>query len=191
MSQEVTVHVNRGSTDSLEAAVTTLETRGSFNLLLDGNERPAHVHCRLHGGLERIATLETSNYYVEADGETVVPVHVAAENLETPIEGTLEVVTGYGSETIMVPVVVKPAPGPVDVDESLAEPATPTPEPSTLERVVTTSGLDPVTLAVVALGLVAIGIATATAATVGGTLSMIGVGIVAVGFCVALVLLVR
>lgn len=191
MSQEVTVHVNRGSTDSLEAAVTTLETRGSFNLLLDGNERPAHVHCRLHGGLERIATLETSNYYVEADGETVVPVHVAAENLETPIEGTLEVVTGYGSETITVPVVVKPAPGPVDVDESLAEPATPTPEPSTLERVVTTSGLDPATLAVVALGLVAIGIATVTAATVGGTLSMIGVGIVAVGFCVALVLLVR
>ncbi|SEH11644.1 hypothetical protein SAMN04487967_0447 [Natronorubrum sediminis] len=191
MPQEVTVHVNRGSTDSLEAAVSALETRGSFNLLLDGHERPAHVHCRLHGDLERIATLETSNYYVETEGETVVPVHVAAENLESAIEGQLEVVTGYGSETVTVPVVVKPAPGPVDVDESLAEPANPTPEPSPLERVVTTSGLDPATLAVVALGLVAIGIATVTAATVGGTLSMIGVGIVAVGFCVALVLLVR
>ncbi|SDJ89959.1 DUF7524 family protein [Natronorubrum texcoconense] len=190
MSREVTVHVNRGSADSLETAVGTLETRESFGLLLESHGPPAHVHCRLGGDLERIASLETSNYYVESEGETYVPVHVASEAIDRPVEGTLEVLTGYGSESLSIPVVAKPAPGEVDVDDSLAEPAQREPEPSALERAVTATGLEPATLVVVALGIVAVAIATTTAAAIGGPLAMVGVGIVAIGFCVAVALLV-
>lgn len=191
MSSEVTVHVNRGSADSLETAVGSVETRGSFELRLQSHGPPAHVHCRLDGDLARIATLETSNYYVEPDGETVVPVRVTAEAIDAPIEGTLEVLTGYGSESLTIPVRVEPAPSGVDVDESLAEPAQTAPEPTALERMLDATGLEPATLAVVALGLVAVGIASMTAATIGGPVAMGGIAIVAVGFCVALGLLLR
>ncbi len=191
MSQEVTVHVNRGSADSLETAVGTLEVRGSFDLHLQSHDTPAHVHCRLGGDIERIATLPESNYYVEADGETIVLVRVNAEAIERPLEGTLEVLTGYGSESLSIPVTVKPAPGGVDVDESLSKPAQNAPEPSELERLIATVGLEPATLGVIALGLVAVGIAVLTAATIGGPVAMAGLAIVSIGFLVALVLLIR
>ncbi|WP_436347743.1 DUF7524 family protein [Natronorubrum sp. FCH18a] len=191
MSREATVHVNRGSADSLETAVGTLETRDSFNLVLESHGPPAHVHCRLAGDLERIATLETSNYYVESEGETIVPVHVASETIDRPVEGVLEVLTGYGSESLSIPVVAKPAPAAVDVDDSLGKPPQSEPEPTAFERAVAASGLEPATLVVVALGIVAVGIATTTAAAIGGPLAMAGVGIVAIGFCVAVLLLLQ
>ncbi|MXV64031.1 hypothetical protein GS429_18570 [Natronorubrum sp. JWXQ-INN-674] len=189
MSPEVTVHVNRGSADSLETAVGTLETRDSFTLVLRSHGAPAHVHCRLHGDLERIATLETSNYYVEADGETIVPVRLATEAIDAPIEGELEVLTGYGSESLSIPVVANPAPAAVDIDESLAEPAASGPEPSVVERGLAATGLEPGTLAVVALGLFAVGIGALTAATIGGPVATLGIAIVVVGLAVALFLL--
>ncbi|ELY43840.1 DUF7524 family protein [Natronorubrum sulfidifaciens] len=191
MSREVAVHVNRGSAESLETAVDTLEVRGSFDLRLQSHGPPAHVHCRLEGDIERVVTLPESNYYVEADGETVVLVRVSAEAIERPLEGTLEVLTGYGSESLSIPLTVKPAPGDVDVDESLAKPAQNAPERSDLERLVATVGLEPATLGVVALGLVAVGIAVLTAATIGGPVAMAGLAIVSVGFLVALMLLIR
>lgn len=191
MSPEVTVHVNRGSTDSLETAVSTLETRGSFNLVLQSHGPPAHAHCRLHGDLERIATLDTSNYYVESEGETIVPIRVNAEVIDSPIEGTLEVLTGYGSESLPIPVTVAPALGEVDIDESLAEPAQPTPQPTALERVLAVTGLEPATLAIVVLGLVTIGIGIVTTATIGGSVATAGLAIVVAGFAVALFLLGR
>ena len=191
MSPEVTVHVNRGSAASLETDVDAFETRSSFDLLLDGHGSPAHVHCRLAGDLERIATLETSNYYVEATGETFVPVHVAADAIDDPVEGELEVLAGYGSESLSIPVVVKPAPAEVDVDDSLAEPGSSSPEPTLLERALAAVGLEPATIAVVALGLLAVGIGAVTAAAFGGPVATAGVAIVVLGFCVALALLVR
>ncbi|ELY74675.1 hypothetical protein C487_14624 [Natrinema pallidum DSM 3751] len=53
---EVSVHVNRGAAEALEATSGTLETSASFSVLLYGHETPAHVHCRLDGDLERIAS---------------------------------------------------------------------------------------------------------------------------------------
>lgn len=191
MSREVIVHVNRGAGDSLESAVGHLEVRGSFDLRLQSHGTPAHVHCRLDGDLERIASLPESNYYVDADDELVVLIRVDAEAIDRPVEGTLEVLTGYGSESIAIPVTVKPAPGDVDVDDSLAKPSQSTPEPGLLERVGTGIGIEPATLGVVALGLVAVAIAAMTAATIGGPVAMASLAIVGVGFLVALVLLVR
>ena len=189
MSPEVTVHVNRGSADSLETAVDTLEVRDSFTLRLEGHGSPAHVHCRLDGALARIGSLETSNYYVEPEGETLVPVRVAADAIDDPVEGTLEVVTGYGSESLSIPVVIGPAPPEVDVDESRAEPGRSSSEPTALARAIGAVGLDPATLAVVALGLVAIAVGTVTAAAIGGPVATAGIAIVVVGVAVALSLL--
>ena len=189
MSPEVTVHVNRGSADSLETATDTLEVRGSFDLLLQSHGPPAHVHCRLAGDVERISTVDTSNHYVEPDGETIVRVRVAAEAIETPVEGELEVLTGYGSESLSIPVTVRPAPAAVDIDESLADPAPKESDPTPLERALVATGLEPATVAVVALGLFAIGIGAVTTATIGGPLATIGLGIVVLGVAVGLFLL--
>ncbi|WP_339104394.1 hypothetical protein [Haloterrigena salinisoli] len=193
MSQEVTVHVNRGSTDSLEPSVDSVATRGSFDLRLVSHGSPAHVHCRLDGDLQRIAALETPNYYVEGGGETIVPVSVSAEAIDEPIDGALEVLIGYGSESVAVPVTVAPVPAAVDVDESLAEPGRgdSSPSPTALDRVLATSGLDPGTLAIGVLGLVAVGIGTLTAAAIGGPVATAGAVIVVAGVVAALLLLAR
>ncbi|AEH38311.1 DUF7524 family protein [Halopiger xanaduensis] len=197
---EVTVHVNRESPDTLEAATTTVSTRGSFVLALRGHESPAHVHCRLadadtDASFSRHVSLDQSNYYVEA-GETIeVPVGVDAEAIDDPVTGRLEVVTGYGSESVTIDVTVKPKPAAVDVDESLSKPpsrdqsADQTAAEKVLQRLFGASGLDTGTLAVLALGLVALAIATATAATIGGLAAMFGFIVVAGGVVIALALL--
>jgi len=166
----------------------SLETDDSFLLSLSGHESPAHVHCRrLAGDLERIASLEEANYFVEPDGVTTVPIAVNADVIERPVDGHLEVLTGYGSESISIAVTVVPGPPDVDVDESLAEPARSEPEPTTLERAVDRvsdiAGLEPGTLAVLALGLVSVGIAALTAASIGSPVVTAGLAIVVVGFC--------
>ncbi|OLZ41448.1 hypothetical protein A6E15_10835 [Natrinema saccharevitans] len=190
---EVTVHVNRESTDALETAASALEVDGSFAVRLAGHDAPAHVHCRLAGDLERIAALEEGNYYVEPNAVTTVPVAVDADAIDGPVEGTLEVLTGYGAESIAIAVTVVPGPPAVDVDDSLAAPADTEPEATEidppLDRLV--GGLEPATLAVAALGLVAIGVGGATAATIGGPVTAAGLVIVLAGVAVGLLLLVR
>ncbi len=192
---EVTVHVNRESADGLETAASAVEVEGSFALRLAGHDAPAHVHCRLGGDLERIASLAEGNYYVEPDAVTTVPVGVDADAIDEPVEGNLEVVAGYGAETASIAVTVVPGPPAVDVDDSLAEPADTGPESTEsgriLDRIAGVGGLEPATLAVAALGLVAIGVGGATAATIGGPVTAAGLVIVLVGVAVALLLLVQ
>lgn len=188
----VTVHVNRGSEDTLETAVSAFETAEPFDIALRGHEAPAHVHCRLTGDLARIATLDQPNYYVEPEKVTAVPIDVDAGAITQPVEGTVEVLAEYGSESVAIPVTVEPGPPGVDVDESLAEPAPSPPESTTttlLDRLETESGVQPATIAVLMLGLVAIAIATMTAATIGGTIAAVGLGVVVLGFVAALGLL--
>ncbi len=192
---EVTVHVNRRSANALDPASTALETDGSFRLSLKGHESPAHVHCRLDGDLERIASLAGANYYVEPDHVTSVPVVVDTDRLEQPVDGQLEVLTGYGSESISIDVTVVPGPPDVDVDESLAEPARSEPEPTPLERaiarVAAVNELESGTLAVLALGVVALGVGALTAASIGGPVATVGLAIVVAGVVVALFLLLQ
>lgn len=191
---EVSVHVNRGNDNALEPAADVLETDESFDLRLHGHESPAHVHCRLDGGIERIASLDQSNYYVEPGTETIVPIAVDAATVDHSIEGRLEVLTGYGSESVTIAVTVVPGASDVDIDESLAEPAQREPDQTAFERtigrVVPGTGLEPATLAVLALGLVAVVIAAVTAATIASPVVTVGLGIVIVGVVAALLLLV-
>ncbi|WP_049923993.1 DUF7524 family protein [Halopiger djelfimassiliensis] len=190
---EVTVHVNRGVSDSLEVDGDDgpIETSESIVVRLHGHESPAHVHCRLDGDLERIASLETPNYYVEPGDVTAVPIAVDTDSIAESVDGHLEVLTGYGSEAVSIPVTVTPGPPDIDVDESLAEPSRSEPEPTALDRLTGVGGPEPATVAVVALGVVSLGIGTTMAATIGGPAATIGAGIVVVGFVVALSLLLR
>ncbi|WP_265111171.1 DUF7524 family protein [Halosolutus halophilus] len=192
---EVTVHVNRGSTDVLETDVGSVETCESIALVLRGHETPAHVHCRLDERLDRVASIQQPNYYVEPDDVTPVPISVDSDTIDRPVEGTLEIVGGYGAESVSIDVTVTPDPPQVDVDDSLSEPTRSEPEPTPIERAV--NAVSPLldiemgTIAVVALGLVAIGIATATAATIGGPVAVGGLAIVVIGVAVGLGLLMR
>lgn len=192
---EVTVSVGRGGPDTIDADRTSLETQASFGIVLESRSRPAHVHCRLGGGLARIATLDQSNYYVDTAQETFVPVVVDVEDVPEPVEGTLELSTGYGAASVTIDVTVTPGPSSVDVDETLAEPRRPDPEPAPaegpLETVAAGVGLDPETGWVLALGALAVGIAAATAAVVGGAVAFVGFLVVALGVGAAVVLLLR
>ncbi|AFZ72089.1 DUF7524 family protein [Natronobacterium gregoryi] len=196
LSNEVTVHVNRGESDTLELESADgdrldLEVSRSFRLTLRGHETPAHVHCRLDGGLSHIASIDHPNYYVGPGDVTSVPVEIDADGVDALVEGQLEVLTGYGSESVTVEVIVTPGSARIDVDESLAEPSRDEPEPPVLERVSSAAQVDPGTLAVGALGLFAIAIATMTAMTIASPAALVGLGAVIVGVAVAGLLLVR
>ncbi|WIV68696.1 hypothetical protein QQ977_03825 [Natrialbaceae archaeon AArc-T1-2] len=185
--EEITVHVSHEGPDTIAAATDSLEVRESFGIVLESHGGPAHVHCRLDDALDRVVTLENTNYYVEPPEETYVPVFV--DDVDEPVTGRLEVSTGYGATATTVAVTVAPSPAGVEVDESLSRPREPEPEPTPLERIV--AGVDSGTLGVLALGAVAIGTAAVTAAVVGGFVAFVGFLVVAVGVGVALVLLLR
>lgn len=187
-SEEVTVHIARDDPDSLEAGASSIETRESFGVVLRNHGSPVHVHCGLGGNLTRIASMDQSNYYVEADEEAYVPVIV--DGVEGPVSGTLEVSTGYGAQSVRIDVTVNPDPSPVDVDESLGHPTRSEPEP-TGGSFVDAVGVEPETIAIVALGVVAVLIALVAAVVVGGTAATVGFLVVAGGVGAALALLLR
>ncbi|RQG90256.1 hypothetical protein EA462_09760 [Natrarchaeobius halalkaliphilus] len=187
---QITVYVNRGTTDSLEAETESIETHRTFTLDLQGYERPAHVHCRILGDLDRIVSIDQSNYYLEPGVETGVPVEIDSARIDEPVDGQLEIVTGYGAESLTIDLTVTPAPDTgIDVDRSLSKPSRPTPEPSPFEQLFSRLVLDTSAIAVLALGAIAVAIATITAATIGGLMALIGLAIVGAGVLVALWLL--
>ena len=95
---------------------------GSFAVLLENEGEAVHVHLRFVGPLAEVASVATSNHYVEGDSATRVAVEVA--DISDPVTGGLEVVTGHGARGEVVEVTVEPAArsGPVEVDETLSQP---------------------------------------------------------------------
>lgn len=188
LGEEVTVTVNRNETGTIEATTGNLEVRESFAIVLETLGGPAHVHCRLTDDLEKAARLEQSNYYVEPDADTYVPVDVA--DVDEEVRGILEVSTGYGASTVRIRVTIVPGGGKVDVDERLAEPQRDEPEQRSTSPGAAGGG-DPAILGVVALGLVALVIAAGMAALIGGILGFTAFLIAAVAIVAAAALLVR
>ncbi|OIB57013.1 DUF7524 family protein [Natrialba sp. SSL1] len=187
------VHVDRKQEDALSPARNALETNSSFVVELHGQGSPAHVHCRLDGDITRVASLRTPNYYIEPDAVTPVPIDITADGLDQPVRGELELLTGYGSESVSIAVTVTPEPTGVDVDDSLAAPArSADDEQQTLFEEVTTQlgvELDTGTIAVIGLGIFALALAVAVTSAVGGPVATLGVGIVFAGVAAALLLL--
>lgn len=190
---EIVVDVNRGSANTLEADTDRLEigveTNSRLAIRLRGHERPAHVHCRLESDLARIARIDQTNHYVGPDDVTMVPVAIDATDLEEPIEGAIEIVTGYGSESIAVEVVLTPPDPPIEVDDSFSKPRR---ERSTVTNnraadvARTGVDIDSPTVWIVGLGLFAVAVSLLTAATIGSFVALVGVAIVVAGVAIAL-----
>ncbi|WP_255194477.1 DUF7524 family protein [Natronobeatus ordinarius] len=193
--EELTVSVGRDGPDTITVDSESLETQASFGVVLESHSRPVHVHCRLGGALARIATLDRSNYYVDTTEETFVPVVVG--DVSEPVEGTLELSTGYGATSVTIDVTVTPGPPSVEVDESLARPPREPDEPNAsaagerLSQSVVERSFDAGALGVLVLALLAIGLAAATAAVVGGAVAFVAFLVVVAGVAVAAFLLVR
>lgn len=97
-------------------------TRGDFRIDLENGDSPVHVHLRFDDALASIVDIAGSNHYLEPNDRLTVDVGVA--DIDDPVGGTLEVVTGHGSVTESVRVTVDPTVGeePVRVDSDLSKP---------------------------------------------------------------------
>jgi len=127
VSDALTVHVNEDGIHTLRADASEIETGGSFAVVLSNHGSPSHVHVRLDGDLAKAASLDAGNHFVDANAERVV--NIAVRDAARPVEGALSIFTGYGSESVTVPVRVRE---PRETDEGIpvAEEFTekPTPE---------------------------------------------------------------
>jgi len=118
-----TAHLNREGPQSISAP-ETFETEDGFTVYLKNHGTPLHAHVRLDRSLGEIAEVVDPNRYVEEGATRRVRVEVG--DTDRPIEGDVEIVTGYGAKTEHVPVTVRnPASveTAVPVDEELSRPA--------------------------------------------------------------------
>lgn len=101
-------------------APDTYRADGEFTVELRNEGAPVHVHLRFQGPLASVASVATSNYYLDEGATRAVGVSVA--DIDDPVEGAVEIVTGHGADGTRVAVAVDPPPAPVDVDESFGSP---------------------------------------------------------------------
>lgn len=128
MPESFTVTLNEDAPQDIEAP-RSFEATGDFDVFLKNEGEPMHVHLRLDPTLSAVGQVETPNRYVES--ERTRRVRVSVTEGERPVEGRLEIVTGYGANTAYVGVTVREelrTDDGVEVDERLAEPP-PKPEP--------------------------------------------------------------
>lgn len=116
------VHLNGRKLYDVEPAVATFETEGPFAVELRNHGQAVHVHLRLDDELSRVASLDGTNHFVDTESVLSVPVDVAEGAPD--VRGTLKVVTGYGSGTDEVEVLIADEDGgePVAVGEDLSQP---------------------------------------------------------------------
>ena len=193
MTPVLLVELNRGQLHDVEAPAEFAASE-PFSVELRNHGEAVHVHVRADDALSTAARIETDgNLFVERETTTSVPVGVGP--VDDPVTGTLEIATGYGSETRTVQVTIEPESGgdAVDVDETLSKPQRPDPEPdgpSIGERL---AGVLPGrrTMPVLVLGVVAIAVAAAVANAVRSPAVLLGAGVVVGAVLVALVTLLR
>jgi hypothetical protein len=171
----LTVHLNRKGPQSI-AAPQAFEATGEFSVYLRNHGTPLHAHVSLDDTLAKVARVVTPNRYVEEGATRRVRIEVEGGN--RPIEGRLQVVTGYGAETAYVsvtlrdPETIEPD---VAVDEELGRPT------AAPDR----SGADPERLMLGGFLVVALLLAVITALLVEELLVTIGVLVVLAGVVVA------
>lgn len=132
MTETLPVHVNRDGTDAIEVD-PSFEATGNFAVVLHNHGRPAHVHLRLDDALAGVTRIAATNQYVESDSVKRVPVTVETDR--RPVEGDLNILTGFGarSATVAIDLVEPDSSETVEVDETLGRPqdeALPEPGPA-------------------------------------------------------------
>jgi hypothetical protein len=176
----LTVHLSRDGPHSIEAP-QAFEATGSFDVIFENHGSALHAHVGLDPTLSEAATVRTPNRYVEEDFSRRVRVDV--DPGERPVEGRLELVTGYGSTTEYVSVSLvdaQTANTGVDVDERLGQPQSSPGNPVT----------DPQRLPLLALLGIAALLAVVVAVIVQDVFVTVAVLIVLLGVAVAGFLLV-
>jgi hypothetical protein len=187
------VELNRGALHEVEAP-SEFAIGEPFSVELRNHGESVHVHVRADEALSAVARIDTDgNLFVERETTQSVPVGV--EDVDSPVTGTLEISTGYGSERRTVEVTIEPDgdDGAVDVDETLSRPPEPTDgtdSPPLADRL---AGALPGrrTVAVLALGAAAIAVAAAVATAVRSEAVLLGAGVVVGAVLVALVVLFK
>jgi len=175
----LSVHLNRDGPRELAPEAAALETDRSFALEFVNHGQPLHVHVHPDETLDGAVTPAETQVYVD-EGATRT-VDVAVPRAAGPVEGELELVTGYGAEEASVAVSVareRKDGGPdVAVDDALSEKeATPEPDATTsVTRVVTPVVLAAVVVMVAAAAAIAVPDAGALAVGVAGVLAGVAV----------------
>lgn len=162
----LSVELNGDAVHSIRAP-DRFTTTGPFAIEFENLGRSTHVHLHVDDELDRVVSMRETNHFI--DDESRRRVHISVDDVDEEIRGKLKVVTGYGSNTRYVDVLIEP---PVDdtgeavtIDETLAKPPerTPAVPPSEraanlLDRLIDRGGLPAVILAFIA---VAAGVAVA------------------------------
>ncbi|MES3162299.1 MAG: hypothetical protein PPP55_12140 [Halorubrum sp.] len=162
------VELNGDGVHSIEAP-DRFTTTSPFSIALRNAGRSTHVHLHFDDDVDQVASIDEVNHYVEGDG--VKRVHVSKRDIAEPVRGKLKIVTGYGSNSAYVDVIVEPpveeSPDEVVVDDRLSRPPdrTATPPPSqqisaTVDGVIERGGMTGLLVAFLA---VAVGVAVAFA----------------------------
>ncbi|WP_136715773.1 DUF7524 family protein [Halorientalis salina] len=120
MPDTLPVHFNRQERHSLEVP-PSFETADSFVIAVRNHGEAGRIHIHLDDGLPEIASIEDTNFYVQANGVTEIPVSVHGTD---HVFGKIKVVSGYGAVTRWIDVeVTEPDEDEgVEVDEDLAKP---------------------------------------------------------------------
>ncbi|QPV63864.1 hypothetical protein I7X12_04325 [Halosimplex litoreum] len=177
------VHVNRESLHALEVP-DAFETDGSFDVGVVNHGGSVHVHIHLDDDLSEIATVEAGNHFVDSESRRTVHVSVDGAGEAT---GTLKIASAYGAETRYVTVQItepEETERTVEVDESLSQPQ-PRQSDAGSDGAATGALAASPQLVVLALGVVALGVATALALLVDEVVVVAGALAVLVGVLVA------
>jgi hypothetical protein len=172
------------------ASPSAFETSDSFEIVLDNHEQAVHVHLNFDETLSSVASLRTTNHYVERN--RTYPVTVDVEAPQTEVSGRLKVATGYGAEVAYTTVTISPPEDgsrQVAIDDSLSKPATSEPtEPTRVDRLEALADAGPAGLPapVIVVGLLALGLSTAVAASIGSTAVLAGSLVVLLGVAASL-----
>lgn len=187
MPASLPVELNADRLHDIDAPGSFVAT-GSFSVDLQNHGEAVHVHLHLDDALSQVARLGTNNHFVDA--ESTRPVQVDVRRVDEPVAGKLKVVTGYGNETAYVEVTVEPPTEQnesVAVDESLARPRQPEPEPTAIDRARAVA--QDTTVPVVILAGLAVLLALAVGVLANSMVVLLTAAIVVVGVLAALVFL--
>ena len=164
MPDDLLVHLNRGERHAIEPVESSLAVADSFEVVIENHGDGSHVNIGLDGDLAAGGAVATPNPFVPTDETIHLAIEITTDH--RPLEGVLTISTGYGQARIELPVsVVSPQQTGVDAD--------PTPKRANGGRSVESDPmeiiavlkreLDPGAIALVALGVLALVLAAATA----------------------------
>lgn len=111
MTDTLAVELNRERPHAIEPSTEIFETSGSFTVAFKNEGAGRHVHLQLDGDLAAVGTVDEGTHFVTSG--SIWSTTVTVRSSQRPIDGTLTITMGYGSETCDVTVqIVAPEPSP-------------------------------------------------------------------------------